>query len=173
MNKDLYTILKGLKNIRPDNNYSKQSLQLILSSPQISANNNNGRLTIADILNWFDIKHLTMSAGAIAAFIFVILWAVSYLPGNKNSLIVKANEINASIQVKLDEIEYHLNSQIIDSSTADNIQNLLKKTTDELIKAQNELSLNPERLKEIIEKIKKAEQDMIEINQLFQNQNYK
>lgn len=168
MNKDLYTILKELKNIRPDSGYSKQSLQLILSSPQISADNNNGRLTIADVLNWLNFKHLTMSAGAIAAFIFVILWAVSYLPGNKNSLIAEADEINASIQVKLDEVEYHLNNQIIDSPTADNIQNLLKETIDELIKAQNGLSSNPEKLKEIIEKIKKAEQDMSEINQLLQ-----
>ncbi|MEK7553422.1 MAG: hypothetical protein AAB504_01935 [Patescibacteria group bacterium] len=167
MDNNLYTILKELKSIQPDDNYTKQSKMLILSSEKIL---HPKPYTLNLILNWFNFKHSAMLAGAVAIFIFIILWTVSYLPGNKNSLVAEANEINASIQIKLDEIGYHLDSQKIDFSMATNIQNLLKITTDELIQAQEELKNNPEKLKESVERIKKAEQDISKINSLLKEQ---
>jgi len=166
VNKDLFKILKELKNIQPDDNYTKQSKMLILSSPQLQTTNHK----LQTFFEWFNFKHSAMLAASIAIFVFIILWTVSYLPGNKNSLVAEANEINASIQVKLDEIGYHLDSQKIDFSMATNIQNLLKITTDELIQVQEELENNPEKLKESVEKIKKAEQNISEINSLLKEQ---
>ncbi|PIV31952.1 hypothetical protein COS33_00420 [Candidatus Wolfebacteria bacterium CG02_land_8_20_14_3_00_37_12] len=166
VNKDLFKILKELKNIQPDDNYTKQSKMLILSSPQLQTTN----YKLQTFFEWFNFKHSAMLAASIAIFVFIILWTVSYLPGNKNSLVAEANEINASIQVKLDEIGYHLDSQKIDFSMATNIQNLLKITTDELIQVQEELENNPEKLKESVEKIKKAEQNISEINSLLKEQ---
>ncbi|MEK7062228.1 MAG: hypothetical protein AAB940_00595 [Patescibacteria group bacterium] len=168
MNNELFIILKELKNIQPNSEYSQQSRNFILASPQINASNN--KLTVADVLSWFNFKHSAILAGAVAIFIFIILWTVSYLPGNKNSLVAEANGINASIQIKLDEIGYHLDSQKIDFSMATNIQNLLKITTDELIQAQEELKNNPEKLKESVGRIKKAEQDISKINSLLKEQ---
>jgi len=166
MNKDLFKILKELKSIQPDDNYTKQSKMLILSSPQLQTTD----YKLQTFWAWFNFKHSAILATSIAIFIFIILWTVSYLPGNKNSLVAEANEINASIQVKLDEIGYHLDSQKIDFSMATNIQNLLKITTDELIQAQEELKNNPEKLKESVERIKKAEQDISRINSLLKGQ---
>jgi hypothetical protein len=166
MNKNLLTNLKELRNIRPDSDYSKQSLNLILSSPQ-NRPLGDSRITMADFLGWFDFKHSAMLASAVGVLIFVILWVVSYFPGNKNSLVAEANEINASIQVKLNEIGYQLDSQKIDFSMAANIQNLLKTTSEELTQAQEELKNDPEKLKEAVEKIKKVEQEIAEINNLL------
>ena len=166
MKNDLFTTLKGLKNIQPDSEYSNNSRNFILSQTQISADLNTD---LRGFKNWFDLKHSLMLAGALASFIFIVLIAVSYLPGNKNSLVAEANEINASIQVKLDEIGYQLDNQKIDFSMASNIQNILKTTVDELAQAQEELKNNPDKLKESVKKIKKAEQDIAKINELLQN----
>ncbi len=172
MDKNLFKILKELKNVKANDNYTKQSKMLILSSPQdYKLQTTNYKLyKLQTFWEWFNSKHSTILAASIAVFVFIILWTVSYLPGNKNSLVAEANEINASIQVKLDEIGYHLDSQKIDFSMATNIQNLLKITTDELIQAQEELKNNPEKLKESVEKIKKAEQDISKINSLLKEQ---
>ncbi len=172
MNKDLLTILKELKNIQPNAEYAKRSKMLVLTSSQ---NNNSIEktlypkpYTLNPILNWFNLKHSIMVSGAVATLIFIILWTASYLPGNKNGLVAEANEINASIQIKLNEVGYHLNNQVIDSSTAADIQNLLKETVGELTKAQEELNSDQNKLKEVVEKIKEAEKNIAEINKLLQ-----
>ena len=69
MDNNLYTILKELKSIQPDDNYTKQSKMLILSSEKIL---HPKPYTLNLILNWFNFKHSAMLAGAVAIFIFII-----------------------------------------------------------------------------------------------------
>jgi len=165
MNKDLITTLKDLKNIQPDADYSRQSKMLILSSPQNTLYPKPH--TLKPILNWFDLKHSLMTATALATLAATVFLAISYLPGNKYSLVAEANEINASIQVKLNEVQYYLDNQEINASIANDVQNLLKTTADDLIKAQEELKFDPDKIKEAVDKIKEAESAIAKINKLL------
>ena len=85
------------------------------------------------------------------------------MPGNKNGLVAEANEINSSIQIRLDEIQYQLNNQLISTSTAINAQNSLNEATKNLLNAF-EISSNPEKIKDAVDNIKEAKDIIAELN---------
>lgn len=159
MNKDLFTILKELKNIQPDAQYSKHSLDLIF----LSKENQQSKFIYTGAFNWIKLHRLSATIGSfgiLAIFAFII---ASYLPGNKNGLVAEANEINSSIQIRLDEIQYQLNNQLISTSTAINAQNSLNEATKNLLNAF-ELSSNPEKIKNVVDNIKEAKDIIAGLN---------
>lgn len=181
MNNNLFKNLKELQSIQPNREFSKKSRFLILSSkPQINIDPTQTQIyaggkrwtytEIKNVLNWMSLHKLATAASVIGVFIFLVYLTVSYLPGNQNSLVAEANEINSSIQIKLNEIQYYLNNeQAINSETASNLQSLLQDAAKELTIAKD-LSADSSKIKESLEKIKAAEQILLQINSLLQNQ---
>lgn len=169
MNKDLFTILKELKNVQPDAQYSKYSRDLILQFNFIAKENKHQKFVYVDAFNWIKLHRLSATIGSfgiLAIFAFII---VSYLPGNKNGLVAEANEINSSIQIRLNEIEYQLNNQLISTSTAINAQNSLNEATKNLLNAFEIIS-DPKKLEDVVNNIKEVEDIIAELNsQLKEN----
>ena len=169
MEKDFIKILRKLRKIEPDAEYSKYSRFLILSS---AVKKDEIKLTTAyKICHYFYIHYLLLSELVVAVAIFVsaIYLIVSYLPGNKNNLVAKANEINASIQIELDGIKYYLENQSqISSSSAGDVGEQLEKAAQEL-EAARDLSGDNDKLKETLEKIKAGQDALIEIKNLLEN----
>lgn len=84
----------------------------------------------------------------------------------QKGLTAEAEELNHSIQIKLSEIKYYLETQsTIDADTAATLQIQLQKITDELEEA-NALT-SQLKLEESLEKIKSAEQILSAINGLI------
>ncbi len=105
----------------------------------------------------------------VATFILVALISAGSgaywinINNHNHQMIAKANETNAAIQIKLDEIKYIIQNKPLDAATIQNIQVLLKDTQDSLEQAQkNNESANME---ETLNKIKEAEKILLEIQQ--------
>lgn len=168
MEKDLFKILKELKQIQPDSDYSKQSRLLILNSNRTDVLVKSPELRrnwFADILV-FNSARLVLALGI---FVIFIIGTVYYINNrlNQNNLVVKASEINDSIQVKLNEIRYLLENKPITSKNISTIQVLLEKATNEL-KAVSTLDGN---LDKSLEKIKSAQEIFSQIDALLKTQN--
>src|SRR3972149_4176765 len=160
---NIFEILKELKNIKPDQEYAKQSRYLILSqTPQT-----NKKITVAEIFDWISIHRLATAASLIGVFILLVVLSVSYLPGNKNSLVAEADEINASIQIKLNDLGYQLqNPAEININGIPNVQKNLEEIT-ELMKEAQILSENKDKkIEEYLEKIKAAQTLLIQLEAL-------
>lgn len=155
MDKNLSTILKEMKRIQPNAEYSKYSRDLILLSPKI----HQPKLSYIGALNWIKLHRISTTAVSFGILMVSAFIIVSYLPGNKNGLVAEANEINSSIQIQLDEIKYQLNNQLISTSTAENTQNKLNEATKNLLTAF-EISSDSKKIEEAIKNIKEA-QDII------------
>lgn len=167
MKKDIITTLKELQNIQPDAKYAKHSRSLILMSPQNS--NPQLRTTYYELrtfINWFNLRHTLITASAVAVFALIVITAVSYLPGNRNELVAEANEVSSSIQIRLDEIKYQLNSQPLSSSTIIEMQNILSEAVIKLTEAEK-LSSDSRKTKEMLEEIKAAQETLLQINSLL------
>ena len=161
---NIFEILKELKNIKPDQEYAKQSRYLILSQTPV-----NKKITVAEIFDWISIHRLATAASLIGVFILLVVLSVSYLPGNKNSLVAEADEINAEIQIKLNDIGYQLqNPAEININEIPNIQKNLEEVT-KLMKEAQILSENnkDKNMGEYLEKIKAAQALLTEIESLL------
>ncbi len=155
MNKDLFKILKELQQIKPDPNYSRQSRLLIVGLRE--------KLDITAkslFLNFFSVR-FKMAIGTALTLILMISGTIYYINQlNQQKLVAKANEINSSIQIKLDEFKYILeNKPQVDSTTISNVQTLLEKANNELKEAS---TLN--NLEEALQKIKSAQEIFLQIN---------
>ncbi|MBN2198161.1 hypothetical protein JW698_03185 [Candidatus Wolfebacteria bacterium] len=176
MEKDLLKNLKELKKIKPDSDYSKQSRFLILqSSPEFSKIEKR-RLLSGQFFGNFS-KNLVLSPirMTISVAIIVLMFAVSigaYYANNQfnqNNFVVKASEMNNSIQVKLNEIKYLLeNKPYPDVERALMIQNFLEEAANKL-KEIPSLSEN-KNLDESLEKIELAQEILSQIDLLLKNQ---
>ena len=166
MDKDLFTILKELKNIQPDAQYSKYSLDLIL----LLKENKQPKIIYDGAFNWIKLHRLSTTIGSFGILAIFALIIVSYLPGNKNGLVAEANEINSSIQIRLDEIQYQLNNQPISTSTAINAQNSLNEATKNLLNAF-EISSDPKKLEDVVNNIKEAKDIIAELNSRLKENN--
>jgi len=164
MEKDLFKILKQLQNIQPDLDYSNQSRLLIL----LKNNNEKHRgYAVSDVLSWLNLHRMISAASLISAFIIIVFLTVSYLPGNKNNLVAEANEVNSSIQIRLDEIKYLLENQSpINLDQADIAREKLELSAQALNEA-NELNAQGVEMEKILKKIKAAEQALNEIELLL------
>lgn len=160
---NIFEILKELKNIKPDQEYAKQSRYLILSqTPQTK------KITFAEIFDWVSIHRLATAASLIGVFILLVVLSVSYLPGNKNSLVAEADEINAEIQIKLNDIGYQLqNPTEININEIPNIQKNLEEITELMREAQILSEDKDKKIEEYLEKIKTAQTLLTEIESLL------
>ncbi|MEK9154665.1 MAG: hypothetical protein AAB596_01130 [Patescibacteria group bacterium] len=169
MEKDLIKILKNLKQITADDEYSNRSRYLILSSEinrqTLSENRAISKLTFAEVFNLLTLHKLAAATATIGIFLFIIFISVFYLIGpNQSQLVAEANEVNDSIEIKLDQIKYYIETQPSTNLPAiTTMQELLAKAEKDLREAY-ELSLNPESIKGALEKIKSAEKTLQEIN---------
>jgi hypothetical protein len=171
MNQDLFKILKELKQIQSDPDYSRQSRLLILNSKKEvdvlikSPVPKSG--WFSDVLNNFYSVKLAFVAG-ITLVLILITGSVYYINNqlNQNNLVVKASEMNASIQVKLNEIRYLLENKSINPLNILAIQTLLEKATKEL-KEVSVLDSEGKDLSESLEKIKSAQEIFYQIDTLL------
>ena len=121
--------LKNLKKIAPDKDYSQKSLAFILNSPKTSAT----KFFEISLLWQKMLTGLKLSTSIAIASVLVLVIFISalyfnsvisplILPGLDNSKIsAEAQQINQSIDINLNEINYHKLSQEITQSTLEKI----------------------------------------------------
>jgi hypothetical protein len=159
MDKELLKILEKLRKIQPDPDYSRKSRLLILTSERQS-------IKSVKLLPSFRFVNLATLTSLVIVLILITFGGVYYLSqSNQQDLIVRANEVNASIQIKLDEIKYLLESQSASLNLLDiqNTQTLLEKATNELKEASS-LTLEGKKLEEVLQKIKNAQEILSQID---------
>ncbi len=162
MNKELLTILKELKNIGPDPDYSKKSRFLILSRQKPETNSVSP--------NPLRFMNLLRFSAVLGVLIALVISGSLYYSGksNKDELMVRAGELNGSIQVKLNEIKYLLenNNRHLNTKEIVAVQTMLDKTANEL-KEAGDLNKNNEDLKKSLEKIKAAQETLLQIDAML------
>jgi len=170
MDDKLIKILKELKNIQPDPDYSKRSRLLILQSARTKENQDAdlGRQKVwpAEILRILYPAKLAFVVG-IAILILAISGGVYYINNqlNQKDLVVKASEMNASIQIKLNEIKYLLENQPqVDPAKISTIQGLLQKASNELKEVS---ALGDKDLDESLRKIKSSQEILEQVDALL------
>ena len=154
MNKELYKILYEMRNLEPDRAFSARTRKHILASKT----------------SWFTIFGRipeTLRMREIGVMTVILIMAVVYFMNitQENNLIVQADEMNTSIQVKLKEIQYLIDHQpAVDEATSKKVEVLLNSATEELEKASNLDSKNPE---EVLQKIQSTERILKELQSLL------
>lgn len=175
MDKKLLKILKELKNIQPDPDYSRRSRFLLLNSEGPTAqikDRRGGRGGLVSALNglFFNAGPVKLAFAVGVVIILVLIAGSVYRINNQlnqNNLVVKASEMNASIQVKLNEIKYLLENKPTDSKNILTVQELLGKATQELREVAA-FDLNKgEDLSKSLEKIKSAQEIFYQIDALL------
>ena len=160
MNKNLLENLKELRQIQPGSDYSARSRFLILAEPTTT-----GNLPVFKITQIF--YRPAFAIGLISIFFLMALGGIyQIIKPSQNDLVVRANEINGSIQVKLNEIKYLIEHNDINAENILDIQTLLEKTTNELKEAST-LSQKNKDLGKSLEKIKSAQEILLQINALL------
>ncbi len=163
MTEKLLKNLKELKKIQPDKDYSRRSRALILYSQKDKTE--NWITNTANILYGAKFKTVTALAMIIVLTFAGGIYYISRV--DKSDLVVKASEINSSIQVNLYGIKYLLENQpTLNPLVVPNIQDLLEEATRDLEEA-SELSKDPDKMKEALEKIKSAQEIFQKINSFF------
>jgi len=166
-------ILKELKSIQPDPGYSKQSRLLIMQSARIKANQEvdlrEQKFQFAEILRFLYPAKLMLLAGVIILILAVSggIYYVNHNQTNQEDLIVKASEMNAAIQIKLNEIKYLLESENqsqIDQNKISTIQELLGKAANEL---KDVSASEGKNLDESLRKIKSSQEILEQVDALL------
>lgn len=170
-NKNLINNLKELRNIEPDKAYSSHSRFSILSLNKNILKDFSGEEKKLSFYGWFFgnfyLSRLAPSFGIIITIIAIGYVAFSYLPTQQKRLVAEANEINAEVQIKLNDIQYYLdNNSTISQSDTIKIIDLLQKSAEELSEAKN-ISSDKENIESAITKIKNAQETLQEINDLL------
>ena len=121
--------LKKLKTITPDEGYSKKSLAFILNSPKARSS----RLFEISLLWQKTLVNLKLSATMVAIFAFAVIILISalyinsvvsplILPGlNTSNISAEAQQINESINIQLQEINYYQKSENLTQNTLEQI----------------------------------------------------
>lgn len=163
MNKELTEILKELKEIAPDAGYSVKSRNLLMAEINRNATFQK-KVLFGDILTNLYSRKLTFITVATMAVILVISGSAFYVKNEmaNQSFIAKANEANASIKIKLEEIKYILGSESIDYNKGVAIQLMLAEATKNLKEAAEENDT-----KKSLEKIKSAQEIFSQIDILL------
>lgn len=167
MDKDLTKILNELKSIVPDADYSARSRNLLLAEINAGGRMAPKRFSFADVLvAAYSRKPVYVIAATAFALILIISSSAFYAVNeiDKHEFVVKAGEVNNSIQVKLDEIKYLLGNKEIDYNKGVIIQAMLMQATEELEQASKESNTSKS-----LEKIKSAQETLYKIDALLQN----
>lgn len=161
MEEKLIKILKEARQIQPDSDYSRNSKMLILASNRFVSAQTAG----FNIFNKFNVfNKLTISSATVAILSVVLITGYYFNSTNENEIIARANEINASIQVKLTEIQYLLNHKTDAADAVNDIQILLIEATTNLEEAEKLVAEG--KTEEAFDKIKKAQEIFVKIDDL-------
>lgn len=159
MNKNLLENLKGLRQIQPDSDYTARSRFLILAKPTATKNLPRFKIT--------EIYRPALAVGLIGAFVLIALGSVyQIIKPDQDNIVARANELNGSIQVKLNEIKYLIEHNNLNAEKILNIQALLEKTTNDLKEAST-LSQKNKDLEKSLEKIKSAQELLLQIDAMI------
>jgi len=155
--------LKELRKIQPDSGYSRRSKALIIYAKKERSEN-----WLANFADLFYGAKFKMAASISIIMIFVLVGGFYYFDrAGESDLVVKANEINSSIQVNLYGIKYLLENQPdINPLMVPNMQELLEQATKDLTEA-SELSKDPDKMKEALKKIESAQKTFQKLNNFF------
>lgn len=162
---DPLKILKELRHIAPRSGYSAESRDLLLRELQSQVMVSKTPLKEGGIFIFLREMFFTRAAFAAELTAFAVLVALLGVYLNRASnekLVVQANEVNASIQVKLNEIKYLLEKpapRTIEETEA--IVSLLNDATEALLEANEDLV--SEELEKSLEKMKVAEEAFLKI----------
>ncbi len=165
MDKDLAKILKELKDIAPDAGYSIRSRNMLLAEINTSKRAVSKRFSLADVFTAAYSRKPVYVLATTAFLLFLIvsssaLYTINEI--NKHEFVVKAGEVNNSIQVKLNEIKYLLESKEIDYNKGVVIQVMLMQANEKLKKASEEKNIDKS-----LEKIKSAQEIFSQIDLLL------
>lgn len=159
---DLFTILKDLQKIEPDQGYSRQSRAFILASKAGGVRPKEGLFGIFDLISNFQALRLTLATEIVGVLIIAVLLGAYYVHvQNRNNLVVQANELNSSIQLKLEEIQYLLQTQPANLSKMGILIESLNKASEKL--KTSEIDLKNNDIEGTLQKIKEAQQIFNEI----------
>lgn len=163
-NNDFQKILKELRNIKPDAQYSENSKYLILSSKQ--SRNPEFKKGFFESIYSIKLPKTIAASGLVAIFALIIIVTVSYISKpNQNGFIAEADEVNSSIQIKLDDIKYYIDDkQNFATSTASQVLTILNNAKTELEQARDISSTDTE---EALNKIKNAQRIFSEMDSLL------
>jgi len=154
MKQNLFKILKDLKEIQPEADFSHKSKVLLMS--QIGTANEKP--------NFFYNK-LFLAVSSAVVLVLIFFGGVFYISrqSNQSDLVAKASEANASIQVKLNEIQYLIkNSEHqLDSGQIVAMSALLQRAADDLKAA---VSSNAQDLGQSLEKIKMVQEMLYQLD---------
>lgn len=160
MRQDLLKNFKELKEIRPEADYFKRSRVLILA--EIEASKKYVRV------GFFARKFVWGVAIAAVLLLVISGGTYSYIKNqsDQNDLVAKASEANASIQVKLNEIQYLIKNQNqngigLNINQVLTIQVLLQKASEDLKAA---VSSNSQDLNQSFEKIKQVQEMLYQMD---------
>ncbi len=159
MEENLIKKIKKLKEIEPNKDYSQKSLSYILNTSQSNAN----KLAEASTLWRKTITNLKVSSNIVIATIFVLIICVSafyinstisplILPGLDSSAIsAEAQQINQSININLNEINYYKLSQEVTKNALEKIST----TTPSDPSTTTENLSNEEQINQLLEELTK------------------
>ncbi len=155
---ELEKLLKELKRIEPDSAYSARSKSALLATLAIEPRPSLEKKGFLSVFPAFFLTKPALAAQTVAV-ILVIVAGGWYLNRQSNeSLVVEANEVNSSIQVKLNEIDYLLkNKQPAFSPEKTRELNLLLQQAEEALRIAHE-DLNTANLVDSLDKLKNAEE---------------
>ncbi|MFA5098988.1 MAG: hypothetical protein WC461_02085 [Candidatus Paceibacterota bacterium] len=167
MDKELIKILSELKSIAPDADYSAKSRNLLLAEINSGKRMIPKRFSLADVLVAAYSRKPIYAIAATAFALFLIisgsaLFTIDQI--NKHDFVVKAGEVNESIQIKLDEIKYLLGNKEVDYNKGVTIQAMLIQANEQLKQASDESDTDKS-----LEKIKAAQDTLYKIDLLLQN----
>lgn len=169
MKESLGKIFKELKNIRPDADYSKRSRSLILSYRKELEKETNKLPGFLSFARNFQSMRLTLVSEITGALVLAFIFGIFFINQSYNqNLVVQANEINNSIQVKLNEIQYLMQTQATSTNQRSDLNVSLGKAADELKQAQTEAKGN--NIGNSVEKIKSAEKVLIDAESVLKPQ---
>ncbi|MBI2515029.1 hypothetical protein HYV91_02490 [Candidatus Wolfebacteria bacterium] len=162
MNKNLLTYLKELRKIEPDSAYSARSRFLILASGPKAE-----KARFFDVLKTFRLQTSLEIGGAVVISTLLIFYFTHQ--ARKDALVVQADEINASIQLKLNEIKYILQNKPSSEnvSPGPKIDILLQEAVNDFKIAEENLKNN--NIEESLEKIKETREILTKIERAIRN----
>lgn len=166
---ELQKLLKELKNVKQARQARENSRRLLLSQlSQLPAQKYDGlqeKEWSFSSLYGFITNRPTLAAEIAFALIFAIGGGLYLRHESSQKLVVEANNVNASIQVKLDEVKYLLNKPShLTPRNAKEIASFLEEA-EKALKEANE-SLKIENLENSLEKMKVAENAFSEIESI-------
>lgn len=152
MDEQLAKILRELRKIESDPGYKARSRSLILSERR-----KREKAGFFELLTHFQTNKFTIASEIMAVVLVAVFLGGYYLYESTKSKneVAQADEINSSIQLKLNQIQYIIRTQAPTGSLNSDIISSLNQAVSDLNQAKADL--NNDKLDSAIQNIKSAE----------------